>query len=132
MTPVHTQVELTNPFNDALDADGDEADRRSSGEKIGDLASLREILRESLRSEAGALQGDFGTEAFAPLEFGQGDGRGLGTATSMVLSVLHRVCVCVCVCVRARARARVCACACACVLACVRACAVRAYAYRRT
>ena len=120
MTPVHAQVELTNPFNDALDADGDEADRRSSGEKIGDLASLREILRESLCSEAGALQGDFGTEAFAPLEFGQGDGRGLGTATSMVLSVLHRVCVCVC------------ACACACVLACVRACAVRAYVYRRT
>ena len=112
MTPVHAQVELTNPFNDALDADGDEADRRSSGEKIGDLASLREILRESLRSEAGALQGDFGTEAFAPLEFGQGDGRGLGTATSMVLSVLHRVCVCVCararVCVRVRARVRVC------------------------
>ena len=118
MTPVHTQVELTNPFNDALDADGDEADRRSSGEKIGDLASLREILRESLCSEAGALQGDFGTEAFAPLEFGQGDGRGLGTATSMVLSVLHRVCVCVCVCARARA----CVCVCVCVRACLRAC----------
>ena len=119
MTPVHAQVELTNPFNDALDADGDEADRRSSGEKIGDLASLREILRESLRSEAGALQGDFGTEAFAPLEFGQGDGRGLGTATSMVLSVLHRVCVCVCV------RARVCVCVRARVRVCVRALCVR-------
>ena len=117
MTPVHAQVELTNPFNDALDADGDEADRRSSGEKIGDLASLRETLRESLRSEAGALQGEFGTEAFAPLEFGQGDGRGLGTATSMVLSVLHRVCVCV------RARARVCVRVCVCVRAlCVRMC----------
>ena len=124
MTPVHAQVELTNPFNDALDADGDEADRRSSGEKIGDLASLRETLRESLRSEAGALQGEFGTEAFAPLEFGQGDGRGLGTATSMVLSVLHRVCVC--------ARACVCVRACACARGCVRACAVRAYVYRRT
>ena len=124
MTPVHAQVELTNPFNDALDADGDEADRRSSGEKIGDLASLRETLRESLRSEAGALQGEFGTEAFAPLEFGQGDGRGLGTATSMVLSVLHRVCV--------RAHACVCVRACACARGCVRACAVRAYVYRRT
>ena len=120
MTPVHAQVELTNPFNDALDADGDEADRRSSGEKIGDLASLRETLRESLRSEAGALQAEVGTEAFAPLEFGQGDGRGLGTATSMVLSVLHRVCVCVCararVCVRVRACLRACVrCACVCV-----------------
>ena len=116
MTPVHTQVELTNPFNDALDADGDEADRRSSGEKIGDLASLRETLRESLRSEAGAVKGQLSREAFAPLEFGQGDGRGLGTATSMVLSVLHRVCVCAhaCVCVRA------CACARGCVRACVR------------
>ena len=124
MTPVHTQVELTNPFNDALDADGDEADRRSSGEKIGDLASLRETLRESLRSEAGAVKGQLSREAFAPLEFGQGDGRGLGTATSMVLSVLHRVCVCAhaCVCVRA----------CACARGCVRACAVRAYVYRRT
>ena len=114
MTHVNAQVELTNPFNDALDVDGDEADRRSSGDKIGDLPSLRETLRESLRSEAGAVKGQLSREAFAPLEFGQGDGRGLGTATAMVLSVLHRVCVCVCVCVRARARslcARLCTCA---------------------